>query len=116
MSMSAGRAVRTNAARWDFERPHPWYRRGTDRYVPYVQIVQNRGRIGRSGRRRTHRRVAPPGWGPKVAGSNPVAPTDDRVVPRVVRLSRGSCRACTRHAAELAWLHEPTARARPGVP
>jgi hypothetical protein len=30
----------------------PWYRFGTDQYVQCVQIVQNRGRIRRSGRSR----------------------------------------------------------------
>ena len=44
---------------------HLWYRFGTDRYVRCVQIVQKRGRIGRSGRSRTHRRPEPVGWGPK---------------------------------------------------
>jgi hypothetical protein len=52
-------------------RPRPslatsvWYRFGTDRYVRCVQIVQKRGRIGRSGRSRTYLRPGAVGWGPK---------------------------------------------------
>jgi hypothetical protein len=43
----------------------PWYRFGTQRIVLCVQIVHGRGRIGRSGRSRTHLHRLPVGWGPK---------------------------------------------------
>ena len=47
-----------------------WYRFGTGRIVHYVQIVQERGRIGRSGRSRTHRHPDRSAGGRKVASSN----------------------------------------------
>src|SRR4051812_31666816 len=68
MRSSACRAVARatgSRARSPNRKPHTWYRRGTDRYVQCVQIVQNRGRIARSGRWRTHRHDPPLGWGPK---------------------------------------------------
>jgi hypothetical protein len=54
------------------------YRFGTDCYVLSVQGAQARGRWGRSGRSGTHRPRNPLGWGRKVVGSNPTAPTPRR--------------------------------------
>jgi hypothetical protein len=51
-----------------------WYHFGIDCYVKCVQIVHGWGRIGGSGRSRTHRHPDPFGGGRKVVGSNPAAP------------------------------------------
>jgi hypothetical protein len=42
-----------------------WYRFGTGCIVLFVQIVHGPGHIGNDGRSKTHRRLAPLGWGPE---------------------------------------------------